>query len=194
MKRTTHMLAAGALCAFAAPAFAQDNSATTPAQKGKAVAEAVRVTATVESIDQATRAVTLKDSKGKLHAFVAGPDVRNLAQVSKGDIVTLDYAEALAMRLSKSTSKVRERTVSQDVQRAEVGQMPGGTALREVNVTASVEAIDEKNQMVTLRGPQQTVSMKVEDPKMLEGVKTGDMVEAVYVEAVALKVEKGAKK
>ena len=29
---------------------------------------------------------------------------------------------------------------------------------------------------------------------MLKGLKKGDMVEAVYVEAVALKVEKGAKK
>jgi Cu/Ag efflux protein CusF len=80
------------------------------------------------------------------------------------------------------------------MERAAVGQKPGGVAVREVRVIASVEAIDTKKQMVTLRGPQHTVSMKVQDPAMLKGVKVGDMVEGVYTEAVALKVEKGPKK
>jgi Cu/Ag efflux protein CusF len=194
MKPITRLFAAAALSMLAAHTFAQDKSKASPAAQGKGVAEIVRVTATVESIDQATRTVTLKDSKGKLFAFVAGDDVRNLAQVSKGDVVTLDYAAALAVRLAKSASKVRERTVTEGVKRAEVGQMPGGMAVREVKVVASVEAIDAKKQMVTLRGPEHTVSMKVQDPAMLQGVKKGDMVEAVYTEAVAIKVEKGAKK
>lgn len=179
---------------LAAAAFAQDKAAASPAAKGKGVAEVVRVTATVESIDQATRTVTLKDSSGKLFAFVAGDDVRNLAQVKKGDVVTLDYAQALAVRLAKSASKTRERTVTEGVQRAALGQKPGGVAVREVKVIASVEAIDPKKQMVTLRGPEHTVTMKVEDPAMLKGVKVGDMVEGVYTEAVAIKVESGAKK
>jgi Cu/Ag efflux protein CusF len=194
MKPITRLFAAAALSMLAAHTFAQDKSKASPAAQGKGVAEIVRVTATVESIDQATRTVTLKDSKGKLFAFVAGDDVRNLAQVSKGDVVTLDYAAALAVRLAKSASKVRERTVTEGVKRAEAGQMPGGMAVREVKVVASVEAIDAKKQMVTLRGPEHTVSMKVQDPAMLQGVKKGDMVEAVYTEAVAIKVEKGAKK
>ena len=192
MNRIPQVLVAAALSTLAVAAVAQDKAAA--AKQGKGVAEVVRVTATVESIDQATRTVTLKDSSGKLVAFVAGPDVRNLAQVSKGDVVTLDYAQALAVRLSKSASKTRERTVTEGMQRAEVGKMPGGVAVREVKVTASVEDIDTKKQIVTLRGPEHTVPVKVEDPAMLQGVKKGDMVEAVYTEAVAIKVEKGAKK
>jgi Cu/Ag efflux protein CusF len=186
--------AAWLLSLAAVNAVAQDKAAPTAAAQGKGVAEVVRVTATVEAIDQATRTVTLKDSKGALHTFVASDEVRNLAQVGKGDVVTLDYAAALAVRLAKTESKVRERTVTEGVQRSQPGQMPGGKAIREVKVIASVEAIDAKAQKVTLRGPQNTVTMKVEDPAMLKGVKKGDMVEAVYVEAVALKVEKAAKK
>jgi hypothetical protein len=36
---------------------------------------------------------------GKLVTFVAGPEVRNLAQVQKGDIVTMAYIEAVAAKL-----------------------------------------------------------------------------------------------
>jgi Cu/Ag efflux protein CusF len=194
MRRNIRLIAAGALSMLAAQAYAQDKSAASPAGQGKGVAEIVRVTATVESIDQPTRTVTLKDSQGKLHAFVAGDDVRNLAQVSKGDVVTLEYAQALAVRLAKTESKTRERTDTEVLQRAALGQMPGGTAAREVKVVASVEAIDPKKQTVTLRGPEHTVTVKVQDPAMLQGVKAGDMVEAAYTEAVAIKVEKGATK
>lgn len=192
--RTPTRFAAWLLSLAAINAVAQDKSAVSPGAQGKGVAEVVRVTATVEAIDQATRTVTLKDSKGGLHTFVASDEVRNLAQVGKGDVVTLEYAAALAVRLAKSDSKVRERTVTEGVKRAEPGQMPGGAAVREVKVIASVEAIDAKAQKVTLRGPEHTVAVKVQDPAMLKGVKKGDMVEAVYTEAVALKVEKGARK
>jgi Cu/Ag efflux protein CusF len=194
MNLIVRMTLAAALAALAPISFAQDKSAMRPAAEGKAVAGMTRVKATVESIDQVTRTVTLRDSNGELSAFVAGDEVRNLAQVSVGDVVTLDYAAALAMRLAKSDSKVRERSVSEKMDRAAVGQMPAGTVVREIKVVASVEAIDAKKQMVTLRGPQQTVSMRVQDPAMLRGVKTGDMVEALYVEAMAIKVEKGVKK
>lgn len=194
MNRITRLLATALLSTLAAHAVAQDKSAQSPAAQGKGVAEVVRLTATVESIDQATRTVVLKDSGGTLSTFVAGDDVRNLAQVSKGDVVTLEYVTALAMRLSKTTSKLRERTVTEGVQRAALGQMPGGVIAREVKVVASVEKIDAKNRIVTLRGPEQTVAMKVEDPAMLQGVKVGDMVEAAYTEGVRITVEKGVRK
>lgn len=197
MIRISSLIAAGVL-AVALPglAAAQDKSPPPPsaAAKGKAAMETVRASATIESIDAKTREVILKDSEGKKVEFVAGPEVRNFDQLKKGDVVTIDYGVAVAMRLAKSTSKTRARTVTEGMKRAEPGAMPGALITREVQVTASVEAVDAKKSMVTLRGPELTVSMKVEDPKMLEGVKVGDMVEAVYAEAMAIRVERGAKK
>lgn len=193
MNRIAYLFAAGMLALPIAPTFAQDKSAASAALKGKSAVEVVRVTATVDSIDQKTRVVTLKDSSGKLVTFVAGDDVRNLAQVSKGDIVTTEYAQAVAVRLAKSPSKVRERIVTEGGERAPLGGMPGAVAVRDVKVIASVEAVDPKQQVVTLRGPENTVTVKVQDPAMLKGVKVGDMVEAVYTEAVAITVTKGPK-
>jgi Cu/Ag efflux protein CusF len=192
-------IAAVVAAAFVATAFAQDK-AKAPAAKpteakaeapmGKAAGAAVKLTATVEAIDQATRSVTLKGEKGNVLTFTAGPEVKNLAQVQKGDIVTLEYAEAVAVELKKSSAATPSRSESEMVKTAKPGEKPAAVAARQVTVVAKVEAIDEKNSMVTLRGPKQTVDLKVKDPAILKQVKVGDNVEAAYVEAVAIKVEK----
>ena len=179
------LVAVAVLAALAAaPVYAQQSAAA----KGKGIMEVGRVTATVEAIDQKTRNVTLKTSEGEKFTFTAGEDVRNLAQVNKGDIVTVEYGQALAVKLAKTDNPTRARTVTEGVQRAEPGQKPGGVAVREVRAIASIEKIDTATNMVTLRGPQNTVEMKVQDPAMLKGVKVGDFVEASYTEAVSIKV------
>lgn len=172
-------------------AWSADKAPASPAAEGRGVAEVVRVTATVDAVDQATRSVTLKNANGEKVTFVAGDEVRNLAQLAKGDVVTLEYAQAVAVKLAKTSSKVRERTVTEGIQRAAPGQKPGGIALREVKVVASVEKIDPVKSVVTLRGPELTVDVKVRDPAMLKGVKVGDFVEASYTEAVAINVVAG---
>ena len=174
--------------ALAATAFAQGKSA--PDAKGVVAGEITRVVSTVEAIDQATRVVTLKGKDGNTVTFVAGPEVKNLAQVQKGDVVTMDYIEAVALRLNKTDSKVRERTETEFKKGAEPGQKPAGIVGRDVKVVASVDKIDAKAGKVTLRGPQRTVVLKVKDPAVLSKVKVGDMVEAEFTEALAVKVEK----
>jgi Cu/Ag efflux protein CusF len=187
-------LLAAALLATAA--IAQDKKAPAPApapakaeSKGVAGGEVTTVTATVEAIDQKTREVTLKGEDGKLVSFVAGPEVKNLAQVQKGDVVTIGHIAAVAAKLQKTSDKTRSRIVTPFEKRAEAGQKPAGVVGVDVKVVASVEAVDAKAGKVTLRGPQHTVTLKV-DPALLKNVKTGDMVQAEFVEAIAITVEK----
>jgi Cu/Ag efflux protein CusF len=182
--------AAAIAALFVATAFAQDKGAKAPDAKGVAAGEVTRVVSTVEAIDQATREVTLKGKDGKLVSFVAGPDVKNLAQVQKGDVVTMEYTEALALSLKKAGGTTRDRVETEFTQRAAPGQKPAGIVGKDIKVTASVEALDAKGGKVTLRGPQRTVVLKVKDPDILKNVKVGDMVEVEYVEALAIKVEK----
>jgi Cu/Ag efflux protein CusF len=188
---TSLRILAAAVAATSGFALAADKAPASPLKEGAGVAEIAKVTATVESVDQKTRAVTLKRPNGEKVSFVAGEDVRNLAQVKVGDVVTIEYAQALAVKLAKTDNKVRARTVTEGMQRAELGQKPGGIAVREVKAVASVEKIDAKTNVVTLRGPEQTVDVKVQDPAMLKGVKAGDFVEVSYTEAVAIHVTAG---
>jgi Cu/Ag efflux protein CusF len=63
---------------------------------------------------------------------------------------------------------------------------------QQLEVTADVTAVDKKKQIVTLRGPNRTVDLKVRDPEQLKLIKVGDQVQAVYTEALALGLEPAA--
>lgn len=183
-------LALLAAAVLATSAIAKDKADKAPESKGVAAGEVTTALYTVEMIDQATRTVTLKGKDGKSFAFVAGPEVRNLAQVEKGDHVKVAYIEAVALALKKAPGTVRERTETEIKEGAALGQKPAGIVGKSVRVVASVEALDAKAGKVTLRGPQRTVELKVKDPAVLKNVKVGDFVEAEFVEAMAVKVEK----
>src|SRR5450755_4361085 len=114
------------------------NGAAFAADEVVGAVDTVRVVATVDAINQATRVVTLKDSQGNKTTFVASDLVQNLAQVSVGDTVTMDYAQAIAVKLVKSSKTIRERTVSEGIERAPTGMKPGGAAMVEVKVVASI--------------------------------------------------------
>lgn len=178
-----------------APAPAPAPAAKAPAAKEVAViGETAKITATVEAIDQKTREVTLKGPKGGVVTFVAGPEVKNLAQVQKGDELVVEYAHALAIDLKKSTKTAASRTIVEGGKAAAPGQKPGVVAARQINVTAKIEAIDTKTNVVTLKGVEHTVDLKVKNPDNLKGFKVGDFVDAVYAEAIAINVQKPAAK
>jgi len=46
--------------------------------------------------------------------------------------------------------------------------------------------------VVTLKGPQRTVELKVRDPEQFKLIKKGDQVQATYTEAVAIAVTPAA--
>jgi len=151
------------------------------------------VTATVESIDLATRAVTLKGPDGKVMGLKVGEEVKNLPQVKVGDKVTVTYYESIAAQIIKPGTGPAS-AAQQAVATAKPGEKPAGAMVQQVTVVAAVEAIDKTTQHVTLKGPEgNTVEVKVKNPKNLEGVKVGDEVAITYTEAMAVSVEKPKK-
>ena len=65
---------------------------------------------------------------------------------------------------------------------------------RQVMITADVIAVNPATQTVTLKGPRQTVDLKLRDPEQFSLIKVGDQVEANYTEALAISVEPAMKK
>ena len=65
-----------------------------------AVAHSKQIVATVESVDMDTRQVLLRTPSGVRTTVVAGPEVRNLAQLTSGDRVTITYQEAIAVQMA----------------------------------------------------------------------------------------------
>jgi hypothetical protein len=173
----------------AAPAAAKPAAATT----GQTVMSSVTVTATVTAINQQTRAVTLTGQNGQVYSFVADSAVKNLAQVKKGDNVTVTYVEALAYDVRKPGAAPAPTTTVAGAA-APVGAKPAGAIAQQTTATVTITAIDPKVPSVTFKGPQgNTQTIKVLHPERLQGVKVGDMVDLTYTQALAIKVTEAPK-
>ena len=153
-----------------------------------------KAAATVTAIDQQTRLVSLKAQSGEEFDFVAGPQIRNLAQVQVGDQVVVEYTEKLAVEVKRATGAEPAMTVAEGGGRAEPGQKPGAGVGRQVTISAVIVAIDKENRRVTVRGPAGNFRViEVKDPKNMENLQVGDMVYATYTEALGISLEKAAK-
>ena len=191
MTQRLSILAVSALLgALALPAVAQTSGATMQTSPGKAtLRHEHQIVATVEEVDAAKGHVTLKGPKGNLVPLTVGPEVRNLAQVKVGDKVRVRYAEALSLTLKKDGKELPSAKAASETMRAPAGATPAGAVGEQVTVVANVIAVDAKTHQVTLKGPNRTVDLYVEDPEQLKLIKVGDQVEAVYTQAVAVTVE-----
>jgi len=201
MTQRLSILAATALLgALALPAVAQKSggdgsTATMHTSPGHAtLRHEHEIVATVEEVDAAKGQVTLKGPKGHVVPLTVGPDVRNLAQVKVGDKVRVRYAEALSLTLKKEGKELPSAKGKSETMRAPAGATPAGAVGEQVTVVANVIAVDAKTHQVTLKGPNRTVDLYVEDPEQLKLIKVGDQIEAVYTQAVAVTLEPVAAK
>lgn len=193
MSKTSSLMTAaclaGTLCLSAA-AIAEDQAA---APKGEAVVSSVEVTATVTAIDPASREVTLMTDDGQEHTVVAGDQVQNLAQVKVGDVVTVNYTEALAYEVMKG-GDAAEPAMAVAGARAEPGEKPAGIIGQQTTVTVKITAIDPSVPSVTFTGPNgNSQTIKVLHPEKLEGVSVGDTVQLTYTQALAISVDEAPK-
>jgi len=149
-------------------------------------------TAEVRSVDMATRRMTLRNEDGKEVTIVAGPGVRNLAQVKKGDVLRVTYRESMAYEVNRPGSATSGIGRSTEVQRATQGENPGASVTDTTSVRTTITSIDKAKGQVALRGPQGgVVVVTVRDPSKLDQVRVGDLLNITYTEALALTVEKG---
>ena len=151
----------------------------------------VEVAATVVDVSARRRRVTLRGSDGRMETLRVGPEVRNLAQVRRGDRVVATYTEAVAIRLVKKGTATPETTDDVVFNRAAPGQLPGGSSAQVVTIVARITGINRADREVTLKGANgRTTTIQVQNPAHLEHAKVGDLVEATFVEGVTIAVER----
>ncbi len=151
------------------------------------------VTASVESVDPATRGLVLKGREGMRVAMVAGPEVRNLEQIKPGDQVVAVYHQALAAAVKPRGTPTAAPTVSDKVERTKPGEKPNAAAGISVATTVQIESVDKSFNTVSFKRSDGIVrTVAVEDPdaqKFIHTLKPGDPVEIVYTEALAVSVK-----
>lgn len=169
----------------AAPAFAQQAaSAGAPTSAGAGAIATVQ--ARVIGIDPLSNSVTLQGPRGRVVDVAVNPEVGDVGKLQVGDTVNIEYQNALLIRATKVASNgIRERIDES----ATVPASGGVTATaRRVQVLATIQKVDRKARLVTLRGPTRTETFHTSPELSLDGLKAGDTVKAEFVSATAVQV------
>jgi hypothetical protein len=152
-----------------------------------AVAEGAAVAvATVVSVDEKTRDITLAGPEGDHWTFTAGPEVLNFAQIKRGDRVITSYFAGFAIGLGPKGSGVKDRLDTMEVDRAKKGEKPGVTLSKTILAVGVVKDVNIKDRIVVLEGVKNTVALKVSEEVDISEIKVGGEVEAVYIESYAI--------
>lgn len=186
--KLTITLACGLAALMITPALAQTNASAGVSRL--VLSQSNHVNATVEAIDYASREVTLKGPDGNSVKIAAGDNVRNFAQIKKGDRVGVTYYESVALALGKPGETLTPTGRSQFVVRAAPGEKPGGAAAAVTRTSATVEDVDRDKHEVTLRTPDGNLARVLVDPSVgnLENIKKGDRINATVTQALAISV------
>ena len=146
--------------------------------------------AVVEKVDQSTREVRLRMMDGQELTVLAGPEVRNLAQVSAGDTVRLTYYESVAARMAEPDAG-GPSTTSVVSGRAPEGSKPAGVIGATTDMVVEFVAYHPATGVVTFLTPNGATRQALVNPAMREFAaarRPGDRIAVQITSAVAVSI------
>jgi len=192
MSKNTLVLALGLALATAIPVASmaspagQSDSRRVPG--GQQVHESFAVM-TVKSVDQKTRDVTLQLSDGQVFEFVAGDQIKNLAQLAPGQLVVVHYKLGMFVSLSGADATPVENQDTTIKASAGEGQLPAAVGKRVIDLSGTIMAVDTAAHTVTVKGPNRTMTLPVSEEISLDNLKAGDQISGRFTVSVAIRVE-----
>jgi Cu/Ag efflux protein CusF len=156
-------------------------------------ASVVTVRGTVQAVDTEKKTVTLKGPKRSLTLPIKDP--KKLEMIKVGDPVVAKYYEALAIEVKKPGEGVPGASEQRAMSTSKPGETPAAVVGQEITATVTVVAIDKKAHTVTVKSHEgDTETIKARDPKNLDHLKVGDLVELKYTQALLISLDKAPKK
>ena len=162
----------------------------TPVATEGGAGQLIQVTAKVVATNEYARMLKLQGPEGEAKWYMLSDKLYDVSSIRPNDLVKVSYYETVAVDLVKGV------VVAPDAQamrtgdlKDEIGEKPAADYTRGVKISGTIEAVDPENSMVTVRGPETTRTIFVQDPALLEGVSVGDTVTATYFEVLAVSVE-----
>jgi Cu/Ag efflux protein CusF len=195
--KTTACSILSAMLLVAAVAHGGAETATSP--EGPAAQPSMQretldeISATVVSVDPATRIIELRGEDGRTGAFTAGPEVKNFAQIRTGDKVVVSYYRGIAAQvLPAGTAASKEVNQLDLATTAQPGHKPQAGVGSAIRGTVVVQKIDIKANTLTVLKPDGTSrTLPIESDEgrtFIKKLKKGDKVDVVYAEALAVEV------
>lgn len=153
------------------------------------VREFVSLSGTVERVDRSTRTLTLRTSASSTQLINVPPEVKLFDELRTGDRITVRISEEVivAVRAGAKPSEAIETTGTA------TSRDPSGKSevLQQLTATVKIESVDRRqNVVVYTTGLNLSVTRAVADPRLLDGLKAGDVVEITYTRERAVDVQR----
>jgi len=146
----------------------------------------------VDRVDARNRTIVVRGPDNRPQTYQLGPEVRNFAQIRRGDRVRVHYEEAIAVRMARPGTQFEPEAAAGGV-RAAPGERPGMGTVAAIRTRVRITAVDTENNIVSFIGPsrvERTVAVRA--PELQEFLKTlrpGNQVDVAIAEAAAIRVE-----
>ena len=152
------------------------------------VRELETVTGTVERTERATRTVTLRTGPSTTHLVSIPPEIKMFDELRTGDRITVRLSESVvvAVRPGAKPSLPVETT-------ADASRDPSATrgVVQQMKAAVTIESLDRGQNVIVYRtADSQRGTRRVLDPRLLDGLKAGDVIEVTYTQERAVDIQR----
>lgn len=165
-------------------------AASAGAQQPQASArDIVAVTARVERVDNFSRSLTLKTADGIVHVVYVGPELAVFRELKTADNVLIRIVESVVLEArpgAKTTGIVDTTAAAKKAPEAAQSDV-----VQQLKAVVTIESVDLPMQMIVYKGgDNRRVQRQVSDPRLLDGLKAGDVVEITYTRERAITLQR----
>jgi hypothetical protein len=143
--------------------------------------------ARIERIDISTRSMTVRTPEGVVHTIYVPRDLKIFNELKTGDTVDVRVQEEVIVALARGRPTVIVDSTA-DAKKAAAGEKE---VIQQLKATVTIVSIDPQQQMVVYKtADKRQVMRQVADPKLLEGLKAGDMIDITYTRERAIELSR----
>lgn len=167
------------VCAFTALASAQESKTSVRTVAG--------LSGRIDRIDNATRSLILRVGDNSFQSVFVGPDVKIFNELKPGDQVTIRVQESVVVAARPNTRP----SVITDTTAAAKKESASTDVMQQLKAVVTIESVDAQTNLIVYKtGDNRRVMRAVADPKLLEGLKAGDVIEITYTRERAVEIER----
>jgi len=179
-------------CAASKPSQPRQMDVYSTGKSGEAVATRYhKFSGTVETVDTASRRLTIKNEYGLIDTINVPPEVKQFDEVSVGDVIEVEVQEGVLFEYQPAGSAATPSQAMVAQARAATDQPPVGAGGATIQTTVTVTAIDPQNRVVHVRDLDGNVYEVRASPTLkIEKLSVGDRLLATYVATAAISLNK----
>ena len=152
------------------------------------VREFVNAAGTVERIDRISRTLTLKGDQGITQTVYVPPELQLFDELKPGDRVVARIRESVVVsaRPGLKPQPVKDTTAAANRQATTHPDV-----LQQLTAVVTIESVDPAARVVTYKtADNRRVARAVLDPKLLDGLKAGDVIEVTLTRQRVVEIQR----